>query len=165
MGGSSPSADAALSVTIRPAVEADLAEVVAIECASFGDAWPASAFADLLREGRMLFVVAARDGGVAGYAIAWFAGGAGELANIAVAPAMRGRGIGAALLERVLDAARREGAGETYLEVRESNAAARGLYASRGFEQVGRRRGYYRWPDEDAIVLRRTENREPTTDD
>ena len=42
-----------------------------------------------------------------------------------------------------------------YLEVRESNDAARRLYASRGFEEVGRRRKYYRRPVEDAIVLRR----------
>jgi len=43
-----------------------------------------------------------------------------------------------------------------YLEVRDSNARARGLYRSRGFEEVGRRRGYYQHPVEDAIVLRRT---------
>jgi ribosomal-protein-alanine N-acetyltransferase len=41
-----------------------------------------------------------------------------------------------------------------YLEVRESNTAARRLYASRGFEEMGRRRGYYKRPAEDAIVLR-----------
>ena len=43
-----------------------------------------------------------------------------------------------------------------YLEVRDSNQRARQLYRSRGFEEVGRRRGYYRRPVEDAIVLRRT---------
>jgi ribosomal-protein-alanine N-acetyltransferase len=42
-----------------------------------------------------------------------------------------------------------------FLEVRESNSAARALYASRGFLAVGRRRGYYRSPVEDALVLRR----------
>ena len=42
-----------------------------------------------------------------------------------------------------------------FLEVRESNVAARALYASRGFSAVGRRRGYYRHPVEDALVLRR----------
>lgn len=162
MGAGSSSAEeagaaAVTTATIRPATAGDLAAVVAIERASFGDPWPASAFADLLREGRMLFVVAEQGGAVAGYAIAWFVAGSGELANIAVAPERRGHGIGAALLERVLDAARAQGAGETFLEVRESNAAARGLYASRGFAEVGRRRGYYRRPDEDAIVLRRVE--------
>ena len=42
-----------------------------------------------------------------------------------------------------------------YLEVRESNSAARALYESLGFEQVGRRRGYYQYPSEDALLLRR----------
>jgi len=42
-----------------------------------------------------------------------------------------------------------------YLEVRESNAPARALYAAHGFKEVGRRKQYYRRPVEDAIVLRR----------
>jgi len=42
-----------------------------------------------------------------------------------------------------------------FLEVRESNDAARGLYGSRGFSEIGRRRGYYRRPVEDALVMRR----------
>jgi len=41
-----------------------------------------------------------------------------------------------------------------FLEVRESNAAARSLYGERGFEPVGTRRAYYRNPVEDALVLR-----------
>ena len=40
------------------------------------------------------------------------------------------------------------------LEVRESNFGARSMYASRGFEEVGRRRDYYDDPREDALVLR-----------
>jgi ribosomal-protein-alanine N-acetyltransferase len=42
-----------------------------------------------------------------------------------------------------------------YLEVRETNAPARALYAAQGFREVGRRAQYYRRPVEDAIVLRR----------
>jgi [ribosomal protein S18]-alanine N-acetyltransferase len=42
-----------------------------------------------------------------------------------------------------------------WLEVRPSNAAARRLYESRGFQLIGRRRGYYRAPVEDALVMRR----------
>jgi [ribosomal protein S18]-alanine N-acetyltransferase len=72
-----------------------------------------------------------------------------------VAPEVRGQGVGARLLDDALAAARRNGATAAYLEVRDSNAAARALYASRGFEQVGRRRNYYRKPVEDALVMRR----------
>jgi ribosomal-protein-alanine N-acetyltransferase len=42
-----------------------------------------------------------------------------------------------------------------YLEVRESNVSARALYDSRSFAQVGRRKGYYRSPIEDALLMRR----------
>jgi len=79
----------------------------------------------------------------------------GEIANIAVAPDEWGAGIGRALLDAALDEADRRRATAVYLEVRDSNERARHLYRSRGFEEVGRRRGYYRRPVEDAIVLRR----------
>jgi [ribosomal protein S18]-alanine N-acetyltransferase len=48
-----------------------------------------------------------------------------------------------------------DGVRAVYLEVRESNQRARTLYESSGFDSVGRRRGYYRHPLEDALVLRR----------
>ena len=80
---------------------------------------------------------------------------ASELANVAVGPVWRGRGVAAALLDELLAAAAARAVTAVYLEVRESNAPARALYAARGFEAVGRRRGYYRRPVEDALVLRR----------
>ncbi len=49
----------------------------------------------------------------------------------------------------------RKGVKAAFLEVRESNAAARGLYGSRGFREIGRRKNYYRRPVEDALVMRR----------
>jgi ribosomal-protein-alanine N-acetyltransferase len=59
------------------------------------------------------------------------------------------------LLDAALADARSRGAAVVYLEVRDSNAAARALYLSRGFSEVGRRRSYYRRPVEDAVVMRR----------
>ena len=78
-----------------------------------------------------------------------------ELANLAVLPAARNRGIGGMLLKSALTAAEDRGSVEMYLEVRASNASAIALYTSHGFSEVGRRRGYYRKPVEDALVLRR----------
>ena len=78
-----------------------------------------------------------------------------EILNIAVDPGDRGKSIGSALLDAAIEMASEAGAVETFLEVRESNAAARGLYESRGFTEIARRRGYYRNPVEDALVLRR----------
>lgn len=142
---------------LRPAGTADLDAVVAIERASFADPWSRASFAEALAGGRVRFdVAAADDGTVAGYAIAWFVADEGEVANLAVVPAQRRAGIAAALLEGVLAAARAEGVRTMHLEVRESNAAAKALYARFGFREAGRRRGYYRQPVEDALVLRCT---------
>jgi ribosomal protein S18 acetylase RimI-like enzyme len=66
---------------------------------------------------------------------------------------MRGRGLGRALLTEVLAVARGRGVESVFLEVRESNAAALGLYRGFGFQEVGQRRGYYDHPREDARIL------------
>jgi ribosomal-protein-alanine N-acetyltransferase len=79
----------------------------------------------------------------------------GEIADIAVAPDARGQGIGGVLLDRATLGLHQAGVRTLYLEVRESNHAARRLYESRQFGQVGRRKGYYQHPAEDALVLRR----------
>ncbi len=142
---------------IQPAVVEDVPRIAAIEQLVFSDPWPATAFAGLLDRDHLFFAVAREGAGgpVVGYVVAIFAGGEGEIANLAVAPDFQGRGIGSDLVEAVLREAGLLGVEGLYLEVRESNAAARRLYGDRGFEQVGRRRGYYRRPAEDALVLRR----------
>lgn len=161
-------APAAETVTLRPATSADLAAIAAVERSAFSDPWSADAFAQLLHRPEIHFAVAeaaahpaqAAGGGatVLGYAVAWFVVGEGEVANIAVHPACRGRGIGASLLDDVLAAGAQRGATTVFLEVRESNEPARALYASRGFHPVGRRRNYYRAPVEDALILRRDQH-------
>ena len=72
-----------------------------------------------------------------------------------MSPDARRHGIGAVLLDRVLDIAATFGAQSVFLEVRESNEAAQKLYASRRFAVAGRRKAYYRKPSEDALVMRR----------
>jgi len=140
---------------IRPATTADVPAVAAIERAAFSDPWSPSSFATLLGNPAVEFAVAERGGAVLGYTVLWVAADEAELANVAVSAGARGRGIGALLVDGALAAAARRGAATVYLEVRESNAAARRLYASRHFAEVGRRRRYYRNPVEDALVLAR----------
>ena len=72
-----------------------------------------------------------------------------EVLNIAVAWAFRRRGVGRALMEAAMSAS----PGAWFLEVRESNHAARELYLRLGFEQAGIRRDYYLSPIEDAVVM------------
>ncbi len=143
------------TVTIEPAVHADLPMIAELETAAFSDPWSLSSFEAVLAE-PAAYMAVARDASddVVGYVVAWFAADEGEIANLAISEPTRRRGIGAALLDAALAEGARRRAQNLYLEVRESNEAARRLYASRGFEEVGRRRGYYRRPAEDAIVLR-----------
>lgn len=107
-----------------------------------------------MTSGIAVFLVAEADGGVAGYVVARAAAAEGEILNLAVAPAGRRRGIGHALVGQVAAELATRGVRDVFLEVRESNAGARALYAAHGFREVGRRTRYYRTPIEDAIILR-----------
>jgi ribosomal-protein-alanine N-acetyltransferase len=77
-----------------------------------------------------------------------------EIENIAVAGLARRRGLGTRLLSEFLDLARKRGTQGVFLEVRDSNLAARALYEKWAFVEAGRRPRYYRQPEEDAVVYR-----------
>jgi [ribosomal protein S18]-alanine N-acetyltransferase len=144
-----------MTVAIRTAQRADLVAIAAIERASFGDPWTRSMFSVHLDSGRGdVFLVATDDAHIVGYAITRIAGAESELLNIAVGAERRTQGIGAILLDAAMEHTARSGASEMWLEVRESNAAARRLYDTRGFVAVGVRKRYYHAPREDALVLR-----------
>ena len=142
---------------LRPAVEADLAEIVRIERGSFADPWSEESFRRLIGGHSAIFQVVGYPPhhAVAGYVIAFAVGQDAELLNIAVHPEQRGKGLAGQMLDAVLIELGRRGVRSAFLEVRESNAAARSLYGSRGFTEIGRRRNYYRRPVEDALVMRR----------
>lgn len=118
----------------------------------FSDPWSANDFAECVSTG-VPFLVAERRGVVAGYVVAHSAADEGEILNLGVAAAHRRHGIGRELVERALAELAARGARTVYLEVRASNSAARRLYESLGFAEVGRRTRYYRRPVEDAVVL------------
>lgn len=139
---------------IRPAQAADVPGVHAIERAVFSDPWSARDIMDGIDSG-IPFLVAEDDGGtVVGYVVAHFGADEGEILNLGVATVQRRRGVGKALVEQMLGRLRHEGVRSVFLEVRESNAAARRLYEDLGFTPVGRRVDYYRRPTEAAVVLR-----------
>jgi ribosomal-protein-alanine N-acetyltransferase len=145
------------TVSISPVSVEDLGAVVQIEREAFSDPWSERSFREALSQAPIYFVAArSDDGSVLGYVVAWFAADEGQIANLAVAPAGWGKGIGRALLTAAMREAWLRGASDVYLEVRDSNLRAKRLYGSFGFKEVGRRRGYYRLPVEDAVVLRRT---------
>ncbi len=76
-----------------------------------------------------------------------------EIENVVVAAEQRRQGVGTALIGEVLRQARGRQTPRVLLEVRESNQAARFLYEKLGFNEIGRRRGYYQDPPESALVL------------
>jgi len=81
-----------------------------------------------------------------------------DIAKVASHPDHRGEGFGGALLDGMLQDAAQCGVESIFLEVRESNSAARGLYTSRGFKEIGIRRKYYRNPAEDGVMMARKES-------
>ena len=102
---------------------------------------------------RHLWLVAERDGAICGYVGSQTVLGESDVMNVAVLPTSRGGGVATALMRQLMAQLRANGSGKLLLEVRESNLPARGLYAKLGFEEVGRRKNYYRDPREDALIL------------
>jgi len=142
-------------VVIRSMVEADIAQVVAIERASYRFPWSEGIFRDCLRVGYVCRAVS-QSGAVVGYGIVSTGAGEAHILNICVCAKLRCRGIGTLLLEDLLQRAAATGVEMAYLEVRPSNTAASRLYQSFEFEHIGTRRGYYQAQEgrEDAAVFR-----------
>lgn len=143
-------------VALRGMRAEDVDEVVGIESEAFTTPWQRETFLDLLDRDQVELLVATLSGeGVIGYAVLWCILDQGELANVALKPAFRGRGLGSRLVERVIEVGRERSIETLYLEVRASNSRAIELYLRLGFEEVGRRRDYYNSPREDALVMMR----------
>ena len=143
-----------MKVAVRPMARTDVSDVAAMESASFSTPWEASTFQRLLQEPSVELTVMTGAGALIGYSVLWCVLDEGEIANIAIAEEHRGAGLGRRLLEATLDRARGRGVRSVFLEVRASNTAARAMYTSRGFSEIGVRRGYYDAPREDALVLK-----------
>ena len=142
---------------VRPMRQADLPACAAIE-ATAPDAWGQAQLAEELAYagagGAARLYVAELDGPVAGLAAFQLAAGEASLNTLAVAPAVRRRGVGEALLRAALASLRAQGAQFCFLEVRAGNRPALALYQKLGFARVGVRKGFYHCPPEDGVVLR-----------
>jgi [ribosomal protein S18]-alanine N-acetyltransferase len=99
------------------------------------------------------YVVAEEAGDVVGYAGLFTSGDTADVQTLAVIPGKQRQGVGTVLLDALVAEARRRGAHELLLDVREDNAPARAFYARHGFEQLSRRRGYYANGRVDGLVL------------
>jgi ribosomal-protein-alanine N-acetyltransferase len=147
-------------ITITRMTEHDLLEVVQIEEQSGLSRWGwAAYYAELQGANRELMLVARPSESaveavpILGYIVARETAGELHINNFAVRSGHRRRGIGAALLERVLAEARLRKANAAFLEVRSGNHAAQALYEKSGFRAIARRANYYSDPREDAVVM------------
>ncbi|MGI6264577.1 MAG: ribosomal protein S18-alanine N-acetyltransferase [Acutalibacteraceae bacterium] len=139
-------------VAVRPMTAADAPALAAIERACFAHPWSEAGLREEADNPAARFLVAEREGGIAGYAGMHIAAGEGYLDNVAVAPAHRRQGVARALMAALIAAAKREGLTRLSLEVRPSNTAAVALYEGAGFTRAGLRPGFYRDPTEDAAI-------------
>ena len=146
-----------MKLSIRSAASADLPAMMALEKHAVTAAhWSAEQYEALFRaseSGRVAQVIE-DESGFQGFVIARAVDREWEIENIAVAGPARRRGLGTRLLGELLDLARARGAEAVFLEVRESNRAARALYEKWAFLECGRRGRYYSDPEEDAILYR-----------
>lgn len=144
----------ASDVVIRDMMLADFDSVMELEREIFSSPWTEELFAyELGRAGKTLYLVAEDEGRVLGYLGAQLLGGEIHITNMAVAPALRRRGLGSALLISCVRRGVERGGMWLTLEVRESNHEAREFYRLFGFDEIGLRRGYYSDIGEDAIIM------------
>jgi len=139
---------------IRLMEPGDLEQVARIEERCFSESWSENIIESGLRCSYDVYLVLESDRQLVGYAALRVLGGVGEIQRIAVLPEWRRQGYARKLLDSVVKVSSEKQAGWIVLEVRSSNENARNLYKSYGFFEEGTRKGYYRNPGDDAILMR-----------
>ena len=143
---------------IRPARPEDLERILVIDQYRGPGAWTADAYRGFLQDlsGTLALVICPdHDPDLAlGFVLARLLVEELEILQIAVEEAWRGRGLGRMLMAALAKKGREAGKGSWILEVRENNLPALGLYQAFGFEEMGRRPGYYPDSGESAILMK-----------
>ena len=138
----------------RTVSEADIDEIVEIEAAAFSNPWTRPMYLRELQNPDVSFLYVLRmDNRMAGFCSFWLVLDEIHINNLAIRREYQGQGLGTALLKETLQAGAGRGAERATLEVRRSNAPARRLYESLGFEVAATRPNYYVSPPEDALIL------------
>lgn len=143
----------------EPMRESDIEDVLAVEGRVYPYPWSRANFLDSLVSGYQAWVLRDQAMRLLGYFLIMQVVDEAHLLNVAVAEEWQGQGLGRFLLNQSVACARGLGMESMLLEVRPSNVRALGIYERYGFEQIGRRKGYYPAADqqrEDAIVMRYT---------
>ena len=150
-------------VAIRHATEEDIPDILRLARSSESAAqWSEQQYRALILGGESatstlaLVAGSSENSPILGFLIARHVDREWELENIVVSTEVRRNGIGKHLCERLLGEAQQRNGEVVFLEVRESNIAARALYKKLGFRETGRRKSYYNNPLEDAVVCCKT---------
>lgn len=142
------------AIRLRRIGERDIPALEELEQECFSDPWSGRLLRGLLGSDLdETWVLEAEGGRIAGYANFRFIAGEGELMRIAVGPEFRGRGYSRKLMECLVKSAEEQGVLDLTLEVRSGNQTALNLYKSYGFKEEAVRKGYYRNPTEDAVIM------------
>lgn len=138
----------------RAMVEDDLVQVLKIERSAYPEPWSEGVFSDCLRVGYRCDLYLKNDQ-VVGYSVVSTGAGEAHLLNLCLHPEYQGLGLGRQMLRKVLEKLPQERVETIFLEVRVSNQAAKNLYLSEGFNEIGQRFNYYPKGEEreDALVF------------
>ena len=140
---------------ITKMTESHVAQVAELEKLCFRDPWSENSMASELNNPLSLWLVAVDGDRVAGYVGSQTVMDESDMMNVAVHPDYRKQGIATALILGLVEELRKRGSRSLTLEVRASNETAISVYRKLDFQEVGRRKNYYRNPREDALILRK----------
>ncbi|MBE6606483.1 MAG: ribosomal-protein-alanine N-acetyltransferase [Ruminococcaceae bacterium] len=151
-----------MDIVIKHGDISELGSISEIEKICFTDPWSEKMFEPFFDSQTCKTAVAQSEDKICGYICYYIVGGEAndicgdcELANIAVLPEYRGRDIARKLMAYMYEEAKSEYCSDIFLEVRESNISAIGLYTRENFEIYGKRKNYYTSPREDAVLMKK----------
>ena len=140
---------------IRAAIASDATKIALAEAKVFPDPWSEGDINDIIcKDGAICYCATSDDGcELYAYVIGRQIAPEGEIYRIATLPEYRKRGIAYRLLDYAVKCERGNGLESLFLEVREQNTPARNLYSAYGYREIGKRRGYYKNPPDDAVIM------------
>lgn len=140
-------------ILIQQSTPQDIPAIVKIESECFSEPWSEKAFQSAFTDGISYFISAKKGEIVVGYAGMYMILDEGYVYNLAVKKEFRGNKIGKKLVENLVSYSKSKNLSFLSLEVRKSNHLAIGLYQKSGFEIVGTRKNFYKFPKEDGIIM------------
>lgn len=138
---------------IRRMQEADIPGAAELEQMYFSMPWSRGQLKESLQNPSYLFLVMEEEGRIVGYGGLLRVADEGDVTNIVIEEAYRGKGLGRKLTAALLEEGRKLGIREFTLEVRAGNRPAIRVYESLGFVKEGLRRKFYEKPTEDAWIM------------